>query len=137
MKTERSSFSVAASPGSLGDDLDRHPERAERVGEGLGAGPGGERRRAEAARGHRAEQRHVGEAGARVADERGDLALQLRRRGVQVRVDRAVPSAGSAAAAAPSAAAAELRLSTTSAPATAASGRGARATPSTSRPAGS
>ena len=62
MKTERSSFSAAASPGAVGDDLDRHPQRPERVGKGARAGSGGERRGAEAARGHGPEQRHVGEA---------------------------------------------------------------------------
>ena len=39
MKTERRSFIVAASPGSLGDDVDRHAERLEALGEGGAAGP--------------------------------------------------------------------------------------------------
>ena len=44
MKTDRTSFSVAASPASLRDDLDRHAERAEQIRERACAVSGNERR---------------------------------------------------------------------------------------------
>ena len=116
--------------GPVGDHLDGHPERPERVGEGARARSGGEGRRAEAARGHRAEQRHVGEAR---ADERCEIALQLRRGGVQVCVDGVASQGREGRRAAPSATAAVLTLRTTSVPATALSASAARRAPGTSR----
>ena len=43
------------------DDLDRHPERANELGEPLGTVTRRERRRPDAVRGHRPEERHVRE----------------------------------------------------------------------------
>ena len=61
MKTLRSSFRPAASPGRGTDHVDRHSERPEELGEALGAGAGGERRRREAASRDDADQGDVRE----------------------------------------------------------------------------
>ena len=85
MNTDRSSFIWAASPASLRDDLDRHPQRAEQLREGASALP-------DASVGvpipsDGPEQRDIGEAGAGAVDEGSELALESRRGGVQVGVD--------------------------------------------------
>ena len=66
------------------DDLDGHPQRPEHLGERLGGGAGGERRRADSLCRYRAEQGDVREA---FADQPGKLALEGRRGRVQIAVD--------------------------------------------------
>ena len=77
MKTLRTSFRPAASPGSLADDLDRHPERADELREALGAAARRQRRRSDSLRRHRPEERDVGESGSRLPD-RPQRARDLR-----------------------------------------------------------
>ena len=79
MKTERSSFRAAAAPGSGPSTSTLRAERPEQLREPLGAGAGGEQRRAQAAARHGRHHRHVGEEGAGALDGRRDVALQLAR----------------------------------------------------------
>ena len=61
----------------LRDDLDRHAERDEQVGEHACPVTGRQRRRTEPTHGNRSEQRDVRKTCARLRDERGQLALEL------------------------------------------------------------
>ena len=86
MNTERTSFIAAASPGWSGDDLDRHAERAERLGERL-CGRGRRRARACSIPFAGTGPSRATSANRRVADQLGELALQRRRGRVQVGVE--------------------------------------------------
>ena len=141
MKTLRRSFSPAASPGSAPTTSTGIPSGPKSSAKRSAPSPEASARRAEARLGHDADQRDVGELhGQRV----GELPLQLRRRGVQVGVERVPASEPATSRAASSATDAALTLSTTSAPRTASralaafaipSGRRAGSQPRTTQPA--
>ena len=67
------------------DHVDRHPERPEELGEALGAGSGRERGRRQARARHHADEGDVRELH---RQRRRKLPLELRRGGVQIRVER-------------------------------------------------
>ena len=131
MKTERRSFRAAASPALVGDDLHRHAERSERVGEGAGAQS---RRRARACR---ARVRGRGRAARRRRSARPHPSTSAASSrfsdgasGVQVRVDRSGRECGQRRRRRfESGPRRSSALSTTSLPATVDAGSCARATP--------
>ena len=67
------------------DHVDRHPERPEELGEALGAGSGRERGCRQARARHHADEGDVRELH---RQRRRELPLELRRGGVQIRVER-------------------------------------------------
>ena len=86
MKTLRSSFKPAASPGRGPDHFDGHPERPEELGEAFGARSRRQRRRRQTEARDDADQSDVGELH---RQRRRELPLELRRRSVQIGVERA------------------------------------------------
>ena len=92
MNTERTSLRAAASPACSGDDLDRHPERPERVGEAPGAGP-------DASAGVRRPRAGTGPSSATSANDASPTSaassrFKRRRRRVQIREDGSRPQRG-------------------------------------------
>ena len=91
MKTDRNSFISAASPARSETTSTGMPSGSQSGRECLCPGSGGEGRRAEPLLGHGPEQRDVGEP---AAGDRGELLLQRRGGGVEIRVDRPVAERG-------------------------------------------